>query len=329
MAQTRHRLRSRGTGTRGAREPAAARGLLGLLARLLGRAPRSAGRPARRTQRHGASGTASHNGATSTTPLVRFEWEVFGESARGTNHRRAEEPGQDAHHWWVDTERNVLAAAVADGAGSAKLGGPGAELAARTAVEALSEAVQRGATDFEQMLRHALIHARLALETEARSRGCALQDLSTTLIVLIAEPDRGAIAQLGDGFAVLADADHQPTAHSDPQRGEFVNETVFLTDEDALYRTVIRAWDQSVHAVAMLTDGLQRLAMQLSHNRPHTPFFQSVFRTGNLGSGDMARQLMRFLHSRRLAERTDDDVTLLVAWCRRIPIPLRRAPRRR
>jgi hypothetical protein len=60
-----------------------------------------------------------------------------------------------------------------------------------------------------------------------------------------------------------------------------------------------------------MTDGLQLVAFDLSTGMPHAPFFTPFFAFA-AGDGD-AEQLAEFLGSERVGERTDDDVTLVVA----------------
>jgi hypothetical protein len=60
-----------------------------------------------------------------------------------------------------------------------------------------------------------------------------------------------------------------------------------------------------------MTDGLQLVAFDLATGVPHAPFFAPFF-SFVAGDGEVA-QLTEFLGSERVAERTDDDVTLAVA----------------
>ncbi|NJK69758.1 MAG: protein phosphatase 2C domain-containing protein, partial [Microcoleus sp. SU_5_3] len=55
-------------------------------------------------------------------------WQVVAASVTGTSHEKRSQPCQDAHCWRL-LPNNVLAAAVADGAGSAALAEIGAKIA--------------------------------------------------------------------------------------------------------------------------------------------------------------------------------------------------------
>ncbi|MDQ3829311.1 MAG: protein phosphatase 2C domain-containing protein, partial [Candidatus Tectomicrobia bacterium] len=81
---------------------------------------------------------------------------------------------------------SVLVAAIADGAGSAPLGGVGAAIAARMGVEAIGTRIAqqwRPASDeyWKLLLKDALKAARMAIEVEATAREVAMRDLATTL----------------------------------------------------------------------------------------------------------------------------------------------------
>jgi hypothetical protein len=248
-------------------------------------------------------------------PAATPGWRVFAESVRGTAHRRAGEPGQDEHHWQVD-DAGRLVAAVADGAGSTRLGGVAAQIAARVAVESVIQALGGGNIDGRTILERAFAAAGTALAAAAVTRGCAIDDLSTTLIVMLATPDLCGVAQIGDGFALAVGPDGEVLGHSLPQGGEYANDTVFLDGDGAASRPTVTLWRGPVAAVAVLSDGLQRLALQLPQQLPHRPFFDSIFRYGERDPQEAQRQLSDLLNSARVAEKTDDDLTMVVGWHR-------------
>jgi hypothetical protein len=99
--------------------------------------------------------------------------------------------------------------------------------------------------------------------------------------------------------------------------GEYANMTRFVTDEDALDALTTMIYPAPVSRVAVFTDGLERLAIDLSSLRPHAPLFDRLF--GVLGSASKAKDdeiraaLVRFLNSPAVNERTDDDKSLALA----------------
>jgi hypothetical protein len=252
-----------------------------------------------------------------TQPLL--SWRVVAASAAGKRHVQQKQPCQDAVRWQAEAD-GWLFAAVADGAGSAKLGELGAATAATAALAALrqqfaSTGVPRDATLAEAGLREVLRAARAAVVTEATQRGAALGDLATTLVCGVAGPAWAGAAQIGDGAVVFSDNAGQLRALTKPLAGEYLNETVFLTSENMLERAQFQTWSGGLRHLALFSDGLQMLALKMPEGTPHAPFFRPLFTwLGRVADPDAARpELLAWLASPRVTDRTDDDLTLLLA----------------
>ena len=99
-----------------------------------------------------------------------------------------------------------------------------------------------------------------------------------------------------------------------PQSGEYANCTWFVTDDDAAERVQSVA-AEGVDEVALLTDGLQGLALRFDTREAHGPFFEPMFaRLRAEGEGeDLREELRAFLGSAPVNQRTDDDKTLVLA----------------
>jgi hypothetical protein len=254
-----------------------------------------------------------------------FPWRVVAASVEGTSHTRTGQPCQDAHAWTV-LPSGFLVAAVSDGAGSAALAEVGAATAAQAAVDSLAAslaaALPTAEDGWRDLLLTALRRAREAIEEEARSHGRTPRDLAATLIVLVAAPDLAAVAQVGDGAVVVGGPAGDLVALTAPQSGEYVNETTFLVSPDALATAQFAFRPGAVTQVALFSDGLQRLALRLPEAAAHAPFFGPLFRfVADSEDRNVAQeQLAQFLRSPRLRERTDDDLTLVLATYSRTPL---------
>jgi hypothetical protein len=241
-------------------------------------------------------------------------WQVLGASTIGASHQKQSLPCQDA---WMAAEcrDGVLAVAVADGAGSASHAQVGSRLASRRAVSAVFDRMLQPRTGgVYAMLDDAFLQARRELEFEAAASGLDLRDLSTTLTVVIAMPDCLGVAQTGDGLVVALEPDGSLIPLTRPQRGEYANETHFVTGPGGEAPRYIHVGEVAP-GFAVLTDGLLPVTSDLKTGRPHAPFFQPFFSTLQQGpvTRDMQRHLEQFLESPRLRERVDDDLTLVVA----------------
>jgi hypothetical protein len=247
------------------------------------------------------------------------QWRIVAASVCGTSHSKNQQLCQDAHHWQL-LANNVLVIAAADGAGSAKLGKVGSMIAVETAIEHLSrQEITNDTLANDDVLRclltDAMLVARNAIETEADVCHHQPQDLATTLILMIATPEIVAVAQIGDGLAVARNSMGNLIALTIPSNGEYINETTFLTSVDAMETVQIKIWREEIVNVGVLTDGLQMLALNMIVGEPHKPFFSPLFEfVANAEDRILAKEhLMRFLSSQKITQRTDDDLTLILA----------------
>ena len=251
-------------------------------------------------------------------------WRVVGASVPGTAHLTRGIPCQDAHAFARLPDGGLLVA-VADGAGSASHAADGARIASQRVVAWLEAQLgarrPSDALEWAQLMEEAFHEARDALVKRARNRRLRLRDLSTTLTCLAATDAALAVGHIGDSVAVISNGDGRLELVAHPQRGEYANEVMLLTMRNALNRFEVRVMPRHVHALAVTSDGLLRLATKLPHYDPFPPFFAPLFdfttRAEDAGQAEAA--LTQFLQSDRVNARTDDDKTLVLAA--RLPAP--------
>jgi hypothetical protein len=254
-------------------------------------------------------------------PTVRSggSWRVVSASVRGAHHEALGLPCQDSCDSHI-TSNDVLIAAVADGASSAAHSEIGSAVATRAAIETLC-AAQRLPDDphdvngWEKHLTEALEAAVHSVRKEASWRQVAVRDLATTLILVAATPLGAVAVQVGDGAVVIGDRHENLIALTAPPAGEYANETDFLCSPNLIKVAQGRYWPVAPRYVAIFSDGLQRLALQLPAASPHAAFFSPLFRFVSEASDRPSAddELAAFLQSPRVRARTDDDATLLLA----------------
>jgi len=240
-------------------------------------------------------------------------WVTLVESVAGTSHHRTNTPCQDASQCrqFGGTD-GWLAAIVADGAGSASRAEVGAALTCAVFADRI-EATPDAFCNREGMIG-LFTDVHQALVEEADRLGVSPRELACTALVAVIGPATAVFAQLGDGVMVVSDGSACRTVFW-PEPAEYANATDFLTDEhfaDALQFVVI---DEPIPEVALLTDGLQRLALNFTTCEAHAPFFRPLFdrlRTA-ADPAELAAPFRAFLDSPRVNERTDDDKTLFLA----------------
>jgi hypothetical protein len=252
------------------------------------------------------------------------EWCTAGASVRGKSHERADLPCQDACLWTVLPE-GIVVAAIADGAGSAAFAETGAQTAVAAAVDAACQRLVSTSvgsfhdrtTDEELrlLLTGALNAARTAVQTQAETHSLLVRDLSSTLILVVASVDFIAAVQVGDGAVVAASTEGQVFSVTHPARGEYLNETVFLTSPQGCATAQSTVWRGPVAHLAVFSDGLQMVALRMPSGEAYEGFFSPLFRFLRMHEDETEAQhaLVSFLMSPRLRERTDDDVTLFLA----------------
>lgn len=120
--------------------------------------------------------------------------------------------------------------------------------------------------------------------------------------------------QIGDGFIVVRSQDSEYQLLFQPDKGEFVNETTFITSANALTEMQVKVILDKQDFICASTDGLEKVAIRLSEWEPFSPFFKPLeeYLHEPITPGNEDKYLMEFLNSERLNSRTDDDKTLLL-----------------
>jgi hypothetical protein len=244
-------------------------------------------------------------------------WRYAASRATGASHQRSGIACQDRFAC-AEVANDIFAFVIADGAGSASMCEAGAGLAVETIIRAISSELHAGQTDMQELLRSAVAEAQIAVGAEAEGEGLSSNEFATTLLAVVVGPSGGAAVQIGDGVIVVRDEEGAWCWMFWPQHGEFVNTTRFLTDDDAMERMEIGSLPGGVTDVVLMSDGLERLSLDIGRKEAHSPFFTGLIGPLSLSEGqgevvDLSSQLELFLCSERVRSRTDDDVSLIMA----------------
>jgi hypothetical protein len=252
--------------------------------------------------------------------MTQSSWTWAVACRRGLSHEKADVRLQDAFKCFVASASNKpLVVVVSDGAGSATFGGEGASLICRALTVFTRNhfaAVDDLPTD--EVLQSWLEAVRELLRSTASRRNLAARDFAATLIFVISSGDESLVLHVGDGCAVLKDAETDSwIAPIWPFHGEYASTTVFVTD-DPPPNTAIARYQRPVSAVSVFSDGLERLALDLKARQPFAPFFDSVIapvRNSESSGKDtqLSMKLSMFLDSDGVNSRSDDDKTLVLA----------------
>lgn len=246
-------------------------------------------------------------------------WRLVYASEVGTSHGYSGAPCQDSSWAKVDTLPNnqtLLSIFVADGAGSARLGGEGAELAMEAAAKFIADKIGSEFGLSDGLARELAMAVRQKIRSAAEESGLKPRDYACTLLGVLVTPHATLAIQIGDG-AVVIDVSGVLELAVTPMAGEYANQTHFVTDDDAVDLLQTKLYPERAARVAAFTDGIQRLALNMATNKPHEGFFAPFF--GGLAKAaadqeDQLHELLRkFLNSTPVNDRTDDDKTLALA----------------
>jgi hypothetical protein len=211
----------------------------------------------------------------------------------------------------------TLIACVADGAGSAKFSDAGSAIASRVIVERAYAFLEAGG-QLPQLERQDVLRwceeVRGQIEQEAATRECETRELATTICGALLAANFACFFQIGDGVMVVRRHGIYGVVFW-PQSGEYANSTNFITSPKFEYHLEFVSTDAVCPDIALMTDGLERLALQFDGQTPHIPFFEPFFRAIRAAEDltGLNAALVTFLASAPVRERSDDDKTLVLA----------------
>jgi Protein phosphatase 2C len=248
-------------------------------------------------------------------------WRAIAHSSIGVSHYKRGGVCQD-YADFITTNNDFVVGAVSDGAGSAKFSDIGSELAVKTTLKYLvkhSRGLRELSSDIpedrvREIFERALEEVLSILNQNAKERRCRLADMACTLLAFISTPKWIAAMQIGDGFIVIKPKNETYQLLFQPDKGEYSNETTFITSSCALNQMQILVVPVEQDFICASTDGLERLAIRINDWTAPAGFFEPL--ESYIKSEDELRDnpnyVKDFLQSDKLNTRTDDDKTLLL-----------------
>jgi hypothetical protein len=211
----------------------------------------------------------------------------------------------------------TLVACVADGAGSAKHSELGSSIVCNSMIENATKHFETHGSFDNLRQQHVLEwceDARTRIQDAATAHDCRTREFASTLCVAIMAPSTSFFVQIGDGAIILGN-DNLYGVVFWPQSGEYANSTNFLTSDEYENQLEFLATQSQCSKVALMTDGIERIALRFDIQTPHIPFFDPLFRalrsTADIDS--LNEGLRGFLGSNSVQLRSDDDKTLILA----------------
>ena len=256
----------------------------------------------------------------------KYHWRVAAATAAGCSHVRDNTPNQDTVGYRLVEfgYGQVVVVAVADGAGSAPRSDEGSRIAVGAAIASIVDGINKrpaavfGESMAESLVRDAIKRAKDDVVRYSRRQNVDARELASTLIVAVASDSLLTAAQIGDGAVIAFDSRAGAAitlcaAHT----GEYANETTFITSHSRPDRVayVGHASGKDYDALALITDGLQNLALKMPEREAFMGFWNPIL--NDLVYTDepeaVPARLHTFISSERVQSRTTDDVTIAIA----------------
>ncbi|MEO1661085.1 MAG: PP2C family serine/threonine-protein phosphatase [Pseudomonadota bacterium] len=255
-----------------------------------------------------------------------LNWVWAAASCAGTSHIRAGTKKDDAFAIALPQDgTHRFGSVVCDGAGSAKYGRLGAYVTARIFSTNLRRYFLKSAgLPSEETLFEWLDEVRDTLGFIANSRNAMLRDFATTLVLSAVSKNRVCVGHIGDG-GVVAQCNERGdwVPLSWPEHGEYASTTYFVTDSKTPRLRVVED-EIRVGTIVSFSDGIERLVLDFEKKEAPPPFFNSMAtalnRSNSIGKDvELSEQLSTFVRSDRVTQRSDDDITIVIA--QRTPSP--------
>lgn len=202
-------------------------------------------------------------------------WRLSEASVRGKSHLDSGAPNQDAVAVRTSKSGQVVAAVVSDGAGTAER----ADVGSRATADFMADRLLRIGEDLlvarlsPDMVAQSLAQGIEALRAHLESTGAPLRDFHCTLAGCVLTGRDSYVCQLGDSIAVTARfaevserrIDLFPDAETrifDAERGEYSNETHFVTEPEWRDHLRVLPLPSARDAVLLMTDGAMDIAVR-------------------------------------------------------------------
>jgi hypothetical protein len=236
----------------------------------------------------------------------------------GPAHIKRGIPCQDACAY-LQLHSDSTIVAIADGLGSALYSEIGASAAVLSSLQYVHDLLSKEDIDtanMQNIVHTCFKYARDRLVSISKENNWELDDLASTLIVIIKEKNRIVVGHIGDG-GVVASTKDTFVILSEPAPSEYANVVAPLTMEEWEAELMIQVHALDVASILGFTDGCQSAMLSKTPqgwitNDAFLDAFLSHMR--NISTVDDAKTYIKdILESERLSDISEDDKTLVVS----------------
>jgi len=252
--------------------------------------------------------------------VIVATWESVGVSAVGSSHLKTGTPCQDTCVTRYSADGEWIAVVVSDGAGSASRSQEGSAYVSKFFADELLRLVEHLKTRppgnwISDFIIEKVLQTRNQLRDYSNSDD--LSDFHCTLVACLQGPSGGFAVHLGDGAIVggytkgTSNQVVKETFLSEPENGEYANETYFVTESSWVKHLRIAPLPKMDWFICC-TDGGESLIFRSRSELKHG-FLEPVFAElrSLTTTTDRVDKLKRFLEDPQAEKVTGDDKTLV------------------
>lgn len=250
-----------------------------------------------------------------------MNWKYFYATERGTSHIANDTPRQDncSVVTFKISGTRYLISVVADGAGSASKSQISSKYICYYFIKRMGNWLKKNSiSDFRKDIVFSWITLLHKIFDKAVNDGHATsrREFASTFLFCVLSDKGNLFMQIGDG-AISVEKDGVLDCVFKPQNGEYINTTHFITEENFKQNLMFEKNKEDITKVAMFTDGIETIALDMQNMKPHTPFFAPFFKIfskikNNGKCNALCKNLSEFLNSERVNKMTNDDKTLVL-----------------
>lgn len=231
-----------------------------------------------------------------------MSWKAFGFSVIGSKNKKLGRKCQDSHRVWADTDR--ACAVVCDGAGSASHSHIGSMIACNYVLHALRKGMET-----ELIIQN----LRDKLNKKAKKLNIEFSSLACTLLAVYIDKNEYRYIHVGDGL-IACMKNNEIYLLSKGFRGEYANETVFITSSNLENYIIYRSGyldEDGITAFYVMSDGMEQAVYDKKRNIFGNILYKLTDLMQNAGNYN---ELKRAIKRKRkiFYERTFDDFSLAI-----------------
>lgn len=242
---------------------------------------------------------------------VNNMWLTCNYEVKGRKHELMDIPCQDKTAVFRDEANKVTAVALADGAGSAKIAEKGAECVVNKVLPYVNKYFDRIYNNRQDplIIDELVNYLHEELVRVAHTCNGRIDDLATTMLFCVIKDSRFLAGHIGDGIIGIH-CSNSTALLSSPVNGEYVNETFFVSDENAaLHMSIYGGEIGDIDGFILLSDGSANSLYEYKSAR-FSEAVENIFVMSGIMSNESFAKMLGEAFDDIVRKRTTDDCSI-------------------